>query len=177
MKKLLLLYVIIVTFSCSKQDDNLTNVQSNHSTTKEILSFKSFDDFIKTYNELSKFETAEQFKNWIFEQGHTSLLERLEEEVNDLSFETPLNDQYEAYSTILKSIFNADSEIKIDNNIVTLKDGILFINTDDSESSIIGSIEISNENHNKDSNEELRVFQPNQWVKKTQTFHANNGRV
>jgi hypothetical protein len=127
MKKLLVLLFVAVFASCSQEQVESVNSIAEPSLSVldgKILSYKDEASFIKEYSKISEYKTKKDVQNWISKKGHSSMLNSVElnENYNDSIFDNTKI----IYSDALKAIFNADSKVKINGEVVWLNERNLF---------------------------------------------------
>lgn len=100
MKNLIFLFVVVFFFSCSKNEQEPTNVAEDIG----VLVFKDFNEFFKEYDSLAKL-SREELSDWTLSKNHHSLLSS--EKSSDLD-----------YSYTLMTLLNSNFEVQIGNDIV-----------------------------------------------------------
>lgn len=180
MKKIIYIMAVFIVYSCSKNEIS-EQALNEKNLSKERLSFEDFDQFINTYNELAKFNITDEFQNWIDNQGHESLLLYINKISQDTTVTYTRKDSISMlYSTPLKAILNKNLEFELNGEIVKLVDHNLYQLTNHNnlkENKLIGTVELNSINYTnkKDYSNKYRPLDPNEWVKLTKTFNANNG--
>ncbi|MGO4773844.1 hypothetical protein ACEN2I_19515 [Flavobacterium sp. W22_SRS_FK3] len=123
MKKIIGLFVLLITISCSNEDQ----VESNSSPASNLsssvldgrmLSFKDDESFIKEYSELSEMKNSKDIQNWISKKGHLSLLNSFDE--SNVDQDDLFNTSKIIYSDGIKAILNSDSMLKIGDKVIWL---------------------------------------------------------
>ncbi|WP_281310541.1 hypothetical protein [Flavobacterium flavigenum] len=131
MKKLIGLFVLLITISCSNEDQmesNSTPVSNLSSSVLDgkMLSFKNEESFIKEYSEVSEMKSSKEVQNWISKKGLESLLNNAADNSVEME-EDILSDSRIIYSDGLKAILNADSKLKIGNKVLWLNERAFYI--------------------------------------------------
>lgn len=132
MKKLLVLFVVVVVFgSCSEdnvESSSLVGQSSLSVLDGELLSFKDDESFINEYSELSELKSSKEMQDWILDKGHTSLLNvsNASEGIED----SIVSNTRIVYSDAIKAIVNADSKFKIEGKVLWLNERNLYILTE-----------------------------------------------
>jgi hypothetical protein len=130
MKKLIALFVLLATISCSNEDQTESNnaPASNLSSSVfdgKMLSFKNDESFIKEYSEISEMKTSKDVQNWISNKGLESLLNNSDDS-NEME-EDVLSDSRIIYSDALKAVLNYDSKVKINEKIIWLNERNFYL--------------------------------------------------
>ncbi len=102
-----ILMISIVLASCQKEGIQ-NSIEQN-----DRLSFKSMQDFNKSYLDLSKLTSKDDLLSWATTKNHSTLLNTDDSATN-------------AYPYALLAIFNHNSEIEINNSIVWFNQGSLY---------------------------------------------------
>ncbi|NKI27800.1 hypothetical protein HCG49_14640 [Arenibacter sp. 6A1] len=123
MKKLSFLFAIsFLFFACSNDFEEVKSeakmINSNW------INFSDFNEFIETYDELSKKSSKEEFEIWLNQKGfrNSFLTATYEQPIDTTNFEEEV-DKTTFYSDALKAVLNKDMEFKIGEDIIKLKDG------------------------------------------------------
>lgn len=129
MKKLILLFVLATTMSCSNEEETISNnvSESNSSTVLDgkMLSYPDKDIFVKEYSELSNLKSEKDIQDWISKKGLESLLNTSNDSIemeNDV-----LSDTRIIYSDALKAILNSESKLKIEEKTVWLNERNFYV--------------------------------------------------
>lgn len=130
MKKIIGLFVLLITISCSNEDQ----VESNSSPASNLsssvldgrmLSFKDEESFIKEYSEVSEMKSSKEVQNWISKKGLESLLNNSDDS-NEMEEEV-LSDKRIIYSDALKAILNDESKVKIGGKTIWLNERNFYV--------------------------------------------------
>lgn len=127
MKKLIALFLVTTLFSCSSNDDLVSNASAKDQLSVldgDLLSFKDEESFVKEYNELASLNKNE-LKDWVFAKKMTSLLNALDD-ITDME-EDIIPDSRVIYSDALKSILNADSKVKVNGKVLWLNERSFYL--------------------------------------------------
>ncbi|WP_037319898.1 hypothetical protein [Salegentibacter sp. Hel_I_6] len=126
MRKFITLLFIVTLLACSKDEINkdessLEQVSVIKKSDGTILSFPSTDSFLKEYSKLTMLGSENDFKKWIDEKGHGSLLNKSDSiyRVSDSIGVT--------YSNPIMAIFNEEGEVIIDDKRIWLNGNSLFV--------------------------------------------------
>jgi len=134
MKKLILLFVLFATISCSNDDqiesaDSAVSDLSSSVFDGKMLSFKNYESFINEYSEISEMKTSKDIQSWISKKGHESLLNN--DEDSDLNLQEMeqdvVLDSRTIYSDGLKALLNTDSKFKIGSKVLWLYDRNFYV--------------------------------------------------
>lgn len=130
MKKIIGLFVLLITISCSNEDQ----VESNSSPASNLsssvldgrmLSFKDEESFIKEYSGVSEMKSSKEVQNWISKKGLESLLNNSDDS-NEMEEEV-LSDTRIIYSDALKAILNDESKVKIGGKTIWLNERNFYV--------------------------------------------------
>lgn len=182
------LFLSFVFFSCSEvsEDNELPIFTENVS----ILKFKDYEELIETYEELSNFNSSDDFTFWFNQKGFSnSYLEALySKELDTTNFDVNI-DKRELYSEALKAILNKDMELIVGNSKIKLINDQFILNHQNMENGdfrdkneSIGYVnnELIEENAislKEDSNISERTYNNNTSHTITYNFNSGPGRT
>ncbi|MFH6987449.1 hypothetical protein ACHRVW_06875 [Flavobacterium collinsii] len=124
MKKLIAFFLVTMVLSCSTEDRENQNVAPSAVSSESVLdgkllSFKDEESFVKEYSALTEFKTVKELQDWVSKKKHSSFLNLKETSLDkeDSIFDTSKI----IYSDAIKAIFNSESKVKINGNVIWLE--------------------------------------------------------
>lgn len=128
MKKIIALFLMFTTLSCSSEDQvnqEVSAVKDSASVLDgKMLSFKDEELFVKEYTDLASLN-ADELKKWVSSKKLVSLLNTSDDSAS--MEEDVLSETRIIYSDALKSILNSESKVKINGKVLWLSDRTFYL--------------------------------------------------